>query len=298
MNKKKKNIQEKYGTYNLHFDNIVIGADLSALLYSFYNKYPFFYLRKIPNFKHEKVNTILGTNPDKVYDHLMCMLSLGGYNTLLNDATTLSIKNDNLLVAVTKSNNTYNVNFNHAFIFDPYEVGGLDAPTVSQDCLNEVVDYFKIKSCRKFIDPIIEDKENTFCEKVIFYERAKKCAKSINKEIMTVSRLTDSELLMPDFNETMSKMKTLKMMKSIGMTGRISGKRNHYGEKVKILRRLEIEFVKREVKRLQKETMQDLNTIKFIDIDPSEIHNICEVKESIKMERILWSIYRDMKYLR
>lgn len=296
MNKNLK-IPNKYGTYNLHFDNIVIGADLSALLYSFYNKYPFFYVRKIPYFKHEEVKTIIGTRPDKIYNNLMSILGFAGLNILSDDVATLSIKNDKLLVAVTKGNNTYNINFNRAFIFDPFEVVGLDVPIVTQDCMNEVVDYYKILSCRNFVTPVIEDKENLFCEKVVFYDSKVKTPKGTSKDMMTISKLTDSELLSPDFNETMSKMKTLKMMKSVGMTGRISGKRNHRGEKVKILRRLEIQFLKREVKRLQKETMQDLDSIKFMNFEPSEIHNICDVKQSIKMERILWLIYRDLKYL-
>lgn len=234
----------KQRTYNLHFDDLVIGADLSALSFSYVNKIPFIYVgRKKPLFNERLSTKILGIDNSLIlWERLAAHLGLTGLDPFQNKITGISIRNSTNLMLATEGVCTYHISFNRVFVSDDDSINGLPEPIIGGNKLWSVIDYFKNHG----IYPVDITDNDEFIYSIKDYE-------DTHKYIVGYSKLTDEELDSPDFNINMAKLKTKRMLKSIDYPV------------------VQFQHNKREVRLISKTQYKEEETIKFIYESPEQI---------------------------
>lgn len=265
----KKNIANIKRTYDLHYDEVVIGCNLSALLISHKLQIPFIYtVLDVP----DKFVKIEDYNMKDMWTKMYTCNSLIGLN-LFGEVNRVTIEDNNSMTIKTKETQTYNITFNKVYICDPQNVEGLKLKTVKAKKY-EVVDTFHITSSGKEIVPLIKDKtKNRFIHTInIKYVGKRKIAEAY-------STLTHDEIYNSiDFNENMARFKVLSMLKESGMTGRTSN--NQFGKKIK--RTIQMKHLSRSEKLITRNKYESTETVKIITQDPLELFTAIKQKRKRK----------------
>jgi hypothetical protein len=234
----------KKRTYNLHFDDLVIGADLSALSYAYVNKIPFIYVgRKKPLFNERLSTKILGIDNSLIlWERLATHLGLAGLDPFGNYITGISIRNSTNLMLATEGVCTYHISFNRVFVSDDDSISGLPEVIMGKNKMSSVIDYFKLHK----LSPVDIKSDDDFLYSVKDYDDEEKF-------IVGYSKLTDEELDSPDFNINVARIKLKRMLKSIDYPFS------------------DLQHNKREVKTISKTQYKEEETIKFIYESPEDI---------------------------
>lgn len=253
----------KQRTYNLHFDDLVIGADLSALSYAYVNKIPFIYVgRKKPLFNERLSTKILGIDNGLIlWERLATHLGLAGLDPFGNYITGISIRNSTNLMLATEGVCTYHISFNRVFVSDDDSITGLPEQISGGNKIWSVIDYFKNHT----IYPLDITGNDEFIYSAKDYEE------KVKKYIVGYSKLTDEELDSPDFNTNMAKLKMKRMLKSIDYPLN------------------QFKHNKREVRLISKTQYNQEETIKFIYESPEDIfkQQIIEDDSNKRLREIL-----------
>lgn len=197
-------------TLDLHYDKLVIGADLSALFYSYKNNVPLISLElKRP---HRFSNQL------EEYNNLLFKLACNNLTPFSNLASSIRL-DDNKLKVVTKNNLVITVTYNKLIISDDHGIEGLPITNGKTSTNNLVIDY---------IDIISGNKENvnkiiTPDGKLIFY-----LSETSGLDLAYLSYIDDSDLDKFEFSESASRLKCLKLMKDFGFKGRFDKTNNHF----------------------------------------------------------------------
>jgi hypothetical protein len=89
---------------------------------------------------------------------------------------------------------------------------------------------------------------NRFARKIIFYPSRRKSVRPRTKDVMVISKMTENELLDPDYGNGMVRLKALREMKERGLKGNFShevnGKRYHKAIKLEFFERRAIPIYK------------------------------------------------------
>jgi len=218
-----------------------VGGSLSALMYAYINDYSVFFAEpEIPfRFDYLKNHTSLnfpltskslttfgeemqvGLPKQHLWDRLFFLLSLGGKIPLSNMCNKMRY-DGNSLVCSNEYSKIFEVVFDRCHYFGENNAEGL----VSKNTLDEDIylcyDYIAFNSGGKHeIDFIHTDDD--FVSEIWFYSSDRIDGNTPVRDVCTVSRLTESQLLDFDYSETMVRFKVLKIMKDNGMRGKLSG---------------------------------------------------------------------------
>jgi len=243
-------------TLDLSYDEIIIGADLSALCYSYINNVPLIYL------KHNKPNQFYMFNEktkeiDK-WNELMFFLSLTNLCPFSDNVQTIRLVDDNNLKVITKQNFVCNISFKTLIISDDEGINNLGSTHKKTETKNLVIDWFKVISGRKHEYQILET-EDDFITKIEFYNSKRFFYFPQFKDIKAFSNLSDYQLAKSDYGEAMARLKIIRMMKDTSI------KPDKY-------KKIRIEHEKREVHRLGKNIYSDLpSNIKMLYDTPQDI---------------------------
>lgn len=265
--RQRKSIQKR--TYDMHYDEVVIGCNLSALLISHKLHIPFIYtIFDIPD-RHSNID---GYPTKDFWYKTYVSNSLLGFNIFGDSTNKISFEDANTLIIKTKNTEKYKITFNKAYVCDPQNVEGLKLKTIKEKKY-QVVDHFHITSMGKNIVPVIKDKtRNRFLHTLNLRTIGKL------RIIEAYSVLTQKELDSIDFNQNMAKFKAQQMLKDAGLVGRISN--TQFGKK--ILRKILIKHTLREEKLISRNKYESTDTIKIVTQTPLEIFTSINQRRRLK----------------
>jgi len=262
------------------YDQIIIGGNLGALVYSYLYGIPviinsplvpnlFEYFSADINLDSLNINNLtkelkslekikkVGNSKLELWYRLFFILSLSGL-ILIDKATTTRIKAKQLLITIKKAR-LIQINFNKLLIFDDENVHGLPLPIIKYD-EKEVLDWMIPRPCSKHSYNFFETTDS-FVKNIFFYptKRLHGYHEEI-KDLVAVSYLTTAQLENYQYSDAYAKFKTLKMLNNAGITGskngyRADGKPIHY--------KLKLEVERREVRKVKMNFYKNSDHIKF-----------------------------------
>ena len=266
-----------------HYDNLVIGSDLNAVIFAYLKGYPLVINRDVFPFRFDcfDCNVDLGKlslgmeeiqlqektlGPSKLdaYKHLNFMLGMAGLLPLGRGLYSCRIRDNNLLKITTNNSRMIQIKFGQLHVFNDENVLGFPEPIESLNKgMFKVFDWIDATSCTTHPHQYFETEDN-FVREIYFYPTERLDGNHPNKkDLVTISYLTEEQLRDYEYSDTYAKFKVLNIMKEAGIKGARNGrdmldktKYKHYA--------LKVQPHKREVVSLQKNLYDDIEDIEFM----------------------------------
>ena len=228
---------------DFYFDELVIGGSLTALLYSYKKNLPIlidiahvpFVLEEVPHHwdlsfigfkkggKHKK---------SQVWDRLSFLLAMSGLVLFPNNIQSFRMENDCINI-IGLDKNKMKVHYKKLTEFDRDK----------KDYLM-VYDWFAVHSGSKHDWEVVPNPDEDLCHLLLFHRSTRPRTRSDVKDVCAVSKVPRSQLNDLKWSEIYTRIKTLRMMKGVGIRGRANG----YNRKGKTLHyAISIEHMYREV---------------------------------------------------
>ncbi len=226
-----------------YFDELVLGGSLTALLYAYKKNLPIlidvahvpFVLDEVPS--HWDLSFIgfakKGQHKkSQVWDRLSFLLAMSGLVLFPNNIESFRIEDDFINI-IGLDNKKMIVNYNKLIEFD----------RDSKDYLM-VYDWFAVHSGSRHDWEVIPNPDEDLCHLLLFHRSTRPRTRSDVKDVCAVSRVSRESLNNIEWSPTYTRIKTLQMMKGVGIRGRANG----YNRKGKVLHyAISIEHMYREV---------------------------------------------------
>ena len=204
---------------NLYYNDLNIGRTLTCLLHSFKTETACILTDPSPPFKFDKHIseydfTFLGiepSNPQQAWDRLCFLLSMSGLLLFPNNISNARMSED-IVEVITNNNQKIIIECENINVFDNDETGWY-----------YVYDYFDWRSGSFHEHSQVDDSDDNFIKKIIFYSSERDRVNNNVKDLVGVSYLRDDELEDLEVSPVYSRLKMLRMMKEAGIKGRITG---------------------------------------------------------------------------
>jgi len=204
---------------NLYYSDLNIGRTLTCLLHSFKTETPCILTQPSPPFKFDEHISqydfaflgIEDSNPQQAWDRLCFLLSMSGLLLFPNNVTNARM-NDKIVEVVTNNNQKIIIECENINVFDNDETGWY-----------YVYDYFDWRSGSIHTCDHINDHDDNFIKKIIFYSSERDRVNNNVKDLVGVSYLRDDELEDLEVSPVYSRLKMLQMIKKAGIKGRTTG---------------------------------------------------------------------------
>lgn len=246
-------------------DELVVGANLSALLYAYNAQTPVLFSSPTPphlfeRFRKETDIGIFGIQkeskvfkyPDKeiiegnlkleLWNKMMFDLGICGLVPLSSGVESMRIGEDRTLRVFTKTR-SFTYRYNTLRVFELGQLSGLSTVGSGK---NKVLDWINIRaSLNSDLARLVG--EGDFLSELYFYTSQRNGAQSTVKDCIAVSYLTDKELQEVEFSDTYVRFGVRAMMEKAGIKGPANGKHWYSGKPV--WSRPKVEPAKREIFR-------------------------------------------------
>tara|TARA_R100001082_G_scaffold8061_1_gene4822 strand:- start:133 stop:930 length:798 start_codon:yes stop_codon:yes gene_type:complete len=204
---------------DLYYKDLNIGRTLTCLLHSFKTETACILTNPSPPFKFDQHIsqydfTFLGiedSNPQQAWDRLCFLLSMSGLLLFPNNISNARMS-EKIVEIVTNNNQKINIKCDNINVFDNDETGWY-----------YVYDYFDWKSGSSHDLDCIDDSDDSFIKKIIFYSSERDRVSNSVKDLVGVSYMREDELESLESSPTYSRLKMLRMMKDAGIRGRVTG---------------------------------------------------------------------------
>ena len=228
---------------DFHFDELVLGGSLTALQYAYTKNLPIiidvapvpFVLEEVPC--HWDL-TFLGFGKgiahkkSQIWDRLSFLLAMAGLVIFPNNIQSFRLEEDRIQI-IGLDNNRMNVHYNKLVEFD----------RDTKDHLM-VYDWFAVHSGSRHDWEVIPNSDEDLCHLLLFHRSTRSRTRSDVKDVCAVSRVSRECLNRIEWSPTYTRIKTLQMMKEVGIRGRANG----YNKKGKTLHyAISIEHMYREI---------------------------------------------------
>ena len=279
----------KLNKHIFHFDNIVVGGSLDALLYSYFTHSKCIFVKDRPPFEFDNLDESLkerfGVETEReLWERLIFSLSLEGLLPLSDKAATISIT-DKEVKAVSHNSRLFRFSFDKMVVFDDEGISGLPLKEETKNQKVKVADWFHVHSGMKHDHWLLESGDD-FVNQIIFYPSkryGKQKPDTRRKDLVSVSYIDEKELKEFDYSNTMVKFKVLEMMKEAGIKGARNGRDQQNPEKYKYYA-VKVEHVEREILHKPKATFKKDERFEFY---PDVKSLICENKRLDKIYNLL-----------
>lgn len=240
---------------DLTYDKLVVGNDLMALAYSHEYRCPSIFLRHMVPYKYNEREN--GLYQKELWKEMAYSLFLNSQFPFGDRIVGIRLDNDTLK-ASTKDGFLCNIKFNHLYISDDYMLGGLPAPLKKTNDLNWVIDWFNVKNGTLHNFDTITDDKDDFVKKIYFYYSDRFYKNSGRKDLVSVSKINDTNLALDDYGQNVARLKTTRMMADAGIKGIWDKTNGRYKKPI-------LTSVKREIYALGKNIYPDFsNKVTFL----------------------------------
>lgn len=214
-------------TLNLKYDEVIIGADLDALHFSYANNIPIIFTRII---KHPEF-TIDNKTQDVSQEKIMFLLGLKSLVPFSDKISNISIEENNILNVTLKSGFSSTIEYKKIYLSDDYKVSGL--PLNRQENTYLVLDYIDVISGHNHNHEEIIVKKS-FVKKIKFFTSKRfRFKQTKNKDCVLLSLLTERQLEQDGCSDIAARFIASRTMQKSGITGRWD-KTNKSFKKVKL----------------------------------------------------------------
>jgi hypothetical protein len=219
--------------YCYKVDKLVIGSDLSSLIYAYLNDSTLIFREIVPPtafeflpldfplqlFNHEPTTkelktiggtTQIGTPKIELWNRLILVMSSAGKLPFGLKSISIRQTGDTTLTVKTKSRN-----------YD-YEAGEI-IKIKNTYSKHKVYDWINIRSIGETDLEYIKT-DDDFASEIYIYPSTRKGAKQNDKDLLTISNLTDRQLEVFDFGETMSRIRIKIILSDLGIKGPRNGR--------------------------------------------------------------------------
>lgn len=202
-------------TLDMQFDELIIGANLSALCHSYIHKVPIIFTK--PNIPIQYNISKNWQQELDIYKKLSFVLPLVNYIPFSNLAQSIRLEDNNRLKIATNNGFSANVKFNKLLVYDDSNIAGIPPPSSKTSNLNWVVDWFDINTggYHEIEELRSEDK---FVSNVYFCTSTR--GPYTGKDAVSVSLIEDKHLNEFEFSQAAARIKTRKMMREAGINGK------------------------------------------------------------------------------
>jgi len=228
----------------VHFDQIVVGSSLEALLYAFVHEMPVFYSAphkpfrfdhldvsldlaclKIPHFsqslKTHAGTKVVGTPKNLLWERLIFLLSIHGHAPLSDRCENLRYNGENIITFSDAYTKLIDIDFDECYYFGDDNARRM--PKIELDSTKIICyDWIAFNRGGKHDIDYIES-DDDFVKEIWFYSSDRIDGKTPVKDACVVSHLTEKELEDFDFSETMARFKAVSEMEARGMKGKYNG---------------------------------------------------------------------------
>ena len=276
--------------HNIETDEVVIGASLSALLYSYYTGFPLVYVETNipfrfdyfePYFDLDKIveqpapkefvtldlKKEVGLPKRDMWERLYFMLSLSGKIPFAEKVKAIRIEDD---VKVITTRKTSTIKCKKVRVFDDRELQGLSQKVSGEEKTFNVIDWINVYSGTTHSLDFIADISGSVIEEIIFYPSDRIDGNHNKKDIVCVSSMTERQLNDYRFSDTYVRFKVESLMKEAGIRGARNGRDQLNPEKYKYYA-LKLESAEREVRDVSLSSETDDERVVFDSRTPEEI---------------------------
>jgi hypothetical protein len=266
--------------HKYQWEGIIVGYNLSALIYAFYTGMPVVgYTSSMP-WHFEKLRLPVDLSEHgmgqgviksriELWHHLYMLLSMGGQIPFADNAATIRISDGSLLVSTDNRSRLVEAEHEVLWVFDDHNLEGLPAITTVCDQYR-VCDWFNVRSGMRHGESVLMTPTDDFIRTIHFYPSERLDGHHPDKkDLCTESFLSEGDLDKFEYSPTYARFKTLSIMKGLGLKGSSngtcpkSGKKKHYA--------LKIEHDRREKKRISMHVYDDHNSIFFNRVVPEAL---------------------------
>ena len=228
----------------LEYEEIVIGSDLSAVLFAFNNKLPIFYTEFVRPFRFDYCapsvdlsplhidssprtllthgdNINVGVAKELIWERLLFLISLGGRAPLSTFCDNMR-HNGETLVCSNEYSKIAEIKFAKAYYFGDKNCSGIVKEKTVANPLYTCYDWIAFNRGGKHEIDLIETPDD-FVSKSWFYPTDRIDGNSAVKDACLVSTLTEEQLLSFDYSQTMARFKMIAEMEERGMKGLFNG---------------------------------------------------------------------------
>tara|TARA_Y100000114_G_scaffold64604_1_gene59168 strand:+ start:915 stop:1790 length:876 start_codon:yes stop_codon:yes gene_type:complete len=271
------------------YESIVIGSNLRALLFAFYNKLPVLFtaVQKPHDFEfldpscdtsflnldnalksHESFskNFDFGEKQVLLWERLYFLLSMEGLIPLSNLCDTIRYTGDSL-VCSSEYDKLCEIIFDKCYYFGDNRTYKLITARKKQNARYKVFDRIGFNTGGKHHIDYMESSDD-FVSKVWFYSSDRICGNTGVKDACALSILTDEQLNSSSFTQTMTNFKLLDLLKKNGLKGRVYGYNKH-GESLH--RSFKTHTIRRDKVLIDTPEWDETTNVKKINLSTSEL---------------------------
>ena len=225
----------------IRYENVVIGNNLSAALFSYCNQYPLIVNSFNPPIPFEFLSADLplnllglhGFNVElngicnkvkfgmpkiELWNKLVFLLSMSGLKPAAFKGGNVRVGDDN--IDVYSKSRMYSFEYENAFLFSADNISGVN---VSSEIKHyKVFDWISVKALSKSNIEYIKTGDD-FVSEIFFYPSERNGAKSADRDIVCISTMTENQLRSFDYSDTIVKMKVKHILRQHGFRGSRSG---------------------------------------------------------------------------
>tara|TARA_R110002074_G_scaffold126994_1_gene265701 strand:- start:1724 stop:2419 length:696 start_codon:yes stop_codon:yes gene_type:complete len=185
---------------------------------------------------------LIGICPNELkYDvvrKLTFAAALAGLHPFAGNLVSIAIDSQrHLLKVVTKNGATSEIKYEKLRIFNPEGVSGIPAGTNDRTVDYSVYDWFDVRSGTKHDLMSLEDSDTLFVNKIHFYLSERIDGNTMYKDLVAESILSKEQLHHPDYSDSLSRLKTIAMMKESGIKGTANGGSQYLPIKLELYQR-------------------------------------------------------------
>ena len=229
-----------------HYNKIIVGGSLAALLYAYKNKIPVVWVSpRIPSFFEVDER---GNSKQQLWHKLAFQLSLSGAAPMAPGGTSIRVEDNNILKLFTDGPFFATLRFGELIVFDDTQLEGWDNE-LGRAKKYRVLDWINDRqSSPHKVEKMISDDD--LAREVYFYPSHRIDGNwSGKKDMVAVSYLNRKQIDSVEYCDTYVRFKVLHMMKEAGIRGPKNGvnkkdptKHNYLSVKIETARR-EVETI-------------------------------------------------------
>tara|TARA_Y100000592_G_scaffold85623_1_gene137921 strand:- start:281 stop:976 length:696 start_codon:yes stop_codon:yes gene_type:complete len=179
-----------------------------------------------------------GNSKYDVVRELTFNAAIAGLHPFAGNLVSIKIDSEsNTIKAITKDSALVNIKYKSLRVFNPDGVTGMPFDVSDRITHYEVYDWFDVRSGTKHSYNALEDSENLFVQKIFFYLSERIDGNTQYKDLVSKSILSKEELHHPDYSDSMSRLKTIAMMRKAGIKGTSNGSSQYLPIKIELYRR-------------------------------------------------------------
>lgn len=300
---------------DLTIPKLIVGGNLSALLYSYINNIPLVYVNKfqktpypfeffstdidLSKFYIDNENEInkFSTNRDKsefiyfgmskkrFYEKIIFLSSLGGLIPFTNKICSFIIEQEKKIINVLMDKDSIKINYEKIIIFDDKNIKGILPSKVKEEQEYLILDWFHV-ICGQNNKLEYVQRKDKFVNKLFFYAcediDGNISREDTLKDVLCFSYLNKKDLQKEEYSFFNTKEKVKEILRSLG----IEGSKNGYfylkdGTKKPNIDKVNLKHLEREKIELNKNKYKNYDdSIEFkLNIEPEEV-----IKEYNKIE--------------